>query len=63
MSPFGHVLSDYMVSTRCEGHGVEYHPNVTENGHTEQGNPSGALSELALNEVKGLWSRRPGRKP
>ncbi|MGB9774723.1 MAG: hypothetical protein ACPL4I_12010 [Bacteroidota bacterium] len=29
---------------RYEGHGVEYHPKVTENGHTEQGNPSGALS-------------------
>ena len=44
MLPFGHVLKRYVVSTRYEGHGVEYHPKVTENGHTEQGNPSDALS-------------------
>jgi hypothetical protein len=36
-----------VVSIRYEGHGVEYHPKVTENGHTEQGNPSGALLEQA----------------
>ena len=44
MSTFGSGLSATRVSTRYEGHGVEYHPKVTENGHTEQGNPSGALS-------------------
>ena len=33
MSPFGHVLGDYVVSVRCEGHGVEHRPNATENGH------------------------------
>ena len=44
MSPFDHVLMRYVVTARYVGHGVEYHPKVTENGHTEQGNPSGALS-------------------
>ena len=44
MSPFGHVLSDYVVTARCEGHGVEHRPNVTENGHTERGNPAVALT-------------------
>jgi len=47
MSPIGHVISEHVVTTRYEGHGVEYHPKVTENGHTEQGNPSGALSGQA----------------
>ena len=43
MSPFGHIVSEYVVSIRCEGHGVEYRPKVTENGLTERGNPPSAL--------------------
>ena len=33
-----------MVFTQYEGHGVQYHPKVTENGRTERGNPPSALS-------------------
>jgi hypothetical protein len=44
MSPFGHVFMRHVVSARYEGHGVEHRPKVTENGHTERGNPPGALS-------------------
>ena len=36
-----------MVTTRYEGHGVEYRPKVTKNGHTERGNPPSALSDEA----------------
>jgi hypothetical protein len=48
LSPFGHVFKHQVVSARYEGHGIEYHPKVKENGCTEHGNPSGALSEIAL---------------
>ena len=41
--------------TRMEP-GVKHRPNVTQNGHTERGNPSRALSVL-------YGSRRPGRMP
>jgi hypothetical protein len=34
-----------------EGHGVKYHPNVTQNGYTERGNP----------QWLSVTSRRPGR--
>jgi hypothetical protein len=44
MSPLGHVLVEYVVSTRYEGHGVQHRPNTTENGHMERGNPPSALS-------------------
>ena len=47
MSPFGHVVARYVVSTRCEGHGVQHRPKVTENGHMERGNPPSALSGKA----------------
>ena len=30
----------HVVSTRCEGRGVECRPTVTENGHLERSNPS-----------------------
>ena len=36
------------------GSGAKHPPEATQNRHTEWGNPSRALSELALNEVKGL---------
>jgi hypothetical protein len=45
MSPFGHVVVRYVVSTRYEGHGVEHRPKVTENGHMKRGNPSSTLSD------------------
>jgi hypothetical protein len=51
MSPFSHVLSDYVVSARYEGHGVEHRPTVTENGHTERGNPSVALTRQGEQET------------
>jgi hypothetical protein len=38
------------------GPGVKHPPKVTQNGHTERGNPSHALSALCR-------SRQPGRKP
>jgi len=44
MSPFGHVVVGYVVSTRYEGHGVQHRPKVMENGHVERGNPPSALS-------------------
>ena len=47
MSPFGHIVTGYVVSTGGEGHGVKYRPKVTENGHTERGNPPSALSGKA----------------
>ena len=40
LSPFDPVLEGHRVITRCAGHGVEYHPNVTPNGHTGRSNPS-----------------------
>jgi hypothetical protein len=46
MSPFGHVVARYVVSTRYEGHGVQCRPKVTENGCTERGNPPTALSAM-----------------
>jgi hypothetical protein len=30
LSPFGHVVDSYVVSTRYEGHGAKYRPKVTE---------------------------------
>ena len=36
-----------------EGHGVKYHPNVTQNGYTERGNP----------QWLSVTIRRPGRMP
>jgi hypothetical protein len=47
MSPFGHGVVRSVVSTRYVGHGVQHRPKVTENGHTERGNPPGALSDEA----------------
>lgn len=38
MPPIGHALTGCVVFTRYEGHGTQYHPNVTPNGHTERGN-------------------------
>ena len=50
MSPFGHIVKPYVVFTRCEGHGVEYRPKVTENGHMERGNPP-RLSQVKLEQA------------
>jgi hypothetical protein len=61
LSPFGHVMDSYVVSTRYEGHGVKYRPKVTENGYTERGNPPW-LSQVKLEQVtnrKSRWSRMP----
>jgi hypothetical protein len=44
--PFRHVVYAYLVSTRCEGHGVQCRPEVTENGYTERSNPPTALSVM-----------------
>ena len=37
-----------MASTRYEGRGVQYRPKVTENGHTERGDPVMLFVDLAL---------------
>ena len=71
LSPFGHVVDSYVVSTRYEGHGAKYRsfdklrtglrsrkmdtPVCRQAGG--MGKPAVALSEPALNEVKGLWRR------
>jgi len=39
----GHTVGACMVSIRMKP-GVQYRPTVTENGHTERGNPPSALS-------------------
>jgi len=54
LSPFGHVVDSYVVSTRYEGHGAKYRPKVTEKWihlsaltavrQAERGNPPSALS-------------------
>lgn len=48
----GHAVNLNVVSTRKKP-GVKYRPTVTENGHSERGNPPVALSQE---------SRRPGHK-
>ena len=48
--PFGHIVTAYMVSTRCGEHGVEYRPKTTKNGHMERGNPP-RLSQVKLEQA------------
>ena len=48
--PFDHVVTAYMVATRCEERGVEYRPETTKNGHMERGNPP-RLSQVKLEQA------------